>query len=60
MNAAPAELQGNSTKDHLLDCYARHMLKNWKRPAIEDWLRKNPAKAEDMKTRLTNQKGKRP
>lgn len=60
MNCAPAELQGNSTKDHLLDCYARHMLKNWKRPDIEGWLRKNPAKAADMRERLNNQKGKRP
>ena len=60
MNCAPEALQGNTTKDHLLNCFASHMLKRWTRSQTEDWLRRFPAKAADMRERLNNQKGKRP
>lgn len=60
INRALPALSGNVDPEYRMDCFARYMLKNWKRDQIESWLAKNATRSADMRTRLNNQKGKRP
>lgn len=43
------------TESYKRDCFARYILKNWKRDRIQAWLDKNKGANEDMKARLNKE-----
>lgn len=58
-NAAPLRMRGIADASWRLDCFARHMLANWSRARILEWLEKNPTQADAMRARLNHERTKR-